>query len=375
MCRNPKPRPRYRLRNWRDYNAALVRRGSLTFWCDEAALAGWVERGRTGRRGRPRTYSDAAIICMLTLQAVFHLPLRATEGFVRSLLTLLGHDVAAGADGVNAGAAPLPVAHYSTLSRRAATLTVPLHGRSLAELPGPVHLVVDTTGLKVYGEGEWKVRQHGWATRRTWLKVHLAVDAATHEIRVVGVSSPNVGDGEMLPDLLAAEPAPLAQVTGDGSYDEWRCYDAVAARPEHPRAVFPPPRARRPGQRLRARSAWRHHRREASGRPWTRALPTGYRLRIRQHGNATRPPLDRDEHVRCIRRVGRRRWKQEVGYHARSLAETAVFRLKTLFGDRLRARRFATQGTAVAIRADALNRMRTLGMPETVCETGRSAPP
>jgi hypothetical protein len=294
---------------------------------------------------------------MLTLRAVYHLTLRATEGFVRSLLPLLGH-------------AELPVAHYSTLSRRARRLGVPLGVREPSEIPEPLHLVVDTTGLKVYGEGEWKVRQHGWTKRRTWCKVHLGVDAATHELRVAAVSTPNVGDGELLPELLAEEPAPLAQVTGDGGYDEWRCYDAVAARPERPggrppRAVFPPPRERRPGQRLRAASARRRHRRERCG-PWTRQLPAVYRLRIRQHGNSKRPPLDRDEHVRRIRRVGRRRWKQEVGYHARSLAETAVWRLKAAFGDRLSARRFATQATELFIRVAALNRMLTLGMPDSI---------
>ena len=357
MRKKPKPKPRYRLRNWREYNAALVRRGSLTVWCDEAAVAGWVARGRSGRRGHPRTYSDAAIACMLTLRAVFRLTLRATEGLVRSLLPLLGH-------------AALPAADYTTLSRRGATLAVPVAVRDPAEIAEPLHLVVDTTGLKVYGEGEWKVRQHGWTRRRTWRKVHLAVDAATHELRAMAVSTQERGDGELLPLLLAQEDAPLAQVTGDGGYDEWRCYAAVAARPERPggrppRAVFPPPRERRPGQRLRAASQRRRRRRERRG-PLTRRPPAAYRLRVRQHGNCKRPPLDRDQHVRRIRRVGRRRWKQEVGYHARSLAETAVWRLKALFGDRLRGRRFATQATEVFLRGAALNRMLALGMPDSV---------
>jgi hypothetical protein len=321
------PNGRYRLRNWRDYNAALVRRGSLTLWCDEAAVAGWVERGRTGRRGRPRTYSDLAITCMLTLQAVYHLPLRAAEGLARSLVQLLGLGTT------------LPVADHSTLSRRRARLDVRLPRRAPA---GPLHVVVDSTGLKVYGEGEWKVRRRGWTRHRTWLKVHLMLDAGAgptrHELRGAGVSTANVSDGEVLPDLLAAEPAPLAQVTGDGIYDEWRCWDAVAARPERPRAVFPPPRPRR-GPR---------------------------RARVRQHGNCkSRPPLERDRHIRRIRRVGRRRWKREVGYHRRSLAETGVSRFKAIFGDRVSARRFAAQAQEVFIRCAALNRMTALGMPDS----------
>ncbi len=322
MRTKPVSKRRYRLRNWPDYNAALVRRGSLTLWCDEAALADWVERGRTGRRGRPRTYSDLAITCMLTLQTVYYLPLRAVEGLVHSLVHLMGLGDR------------LPVADYSTLSRRRPALDVRLPTRQPA---GPLHVVVDSTGLKVYGEGEWKVRQHGWTKHRTWLKVHLMVDETTSELRAVGVSTPAVTDGQMLPDLLAAEAAPLAQVTGDGIYDEWRCWDAVAARPEQPRAVFPPPRPRRGPKRAR----------------------------IRQHGNCRRRPLDRDQHIRRIRRVGRRRWKQEVGYHRRSLAETAVYRVKTLFGPHVRARRFEAQAQEVFIRCAALNRMTALGMPDS----------
>lgn len=345
MRTRPRPKRRYRLRNWRDYNTALVRRGSLTLWCDAAVVAGWVARERTGRRGRSRTYSDLAITCLLTLRAVYHLPLRATVGFARSLLTLLGH-------------AALPIAHPATLSRRARALGVAL---PLRAPPGPVHLVVDSTGLKLYGEGEWKVRQHGWTTRRTWRKLHLAVDAATGELHAVGVTAPRVGDAAYLPTLLAAIATPLAQVTGDGGYDSWGAYGAVAARPERPRAVFPPPHERRPGQALR----------RTRRRPGPRPLPRqrrradAYRLRIRQHGNAHAPRLERDEHVRRLRRIGRRRWKEEVGYHRRSLVETAVFRCKQLFGDHLRGRLPATQTTEVRIRAAALNRMTHLGMPDS----------
>jgi hypothetical protein len=283
-------------------------------------VAGWVERGRTGRRGRPRTYSDVAIRCMLTLKAVYRLPLRATEGFVRSLVTLLG--------------LALPVADPATLSRRARTLRGVLPVGTPAH---PLHLVVDATGLTVHGAGEWRMRQRGWTQHRTWLKVHLGLDVATQELRVAGVSTAAVTDGEMLPALLATEQAPLAQVTGDGLYDEWRCWDAVAARPDHPRAVFPPPRPRRGPKRAR----------------------------IRQHGNCRRPPLDRDQHIRRIRQVGRRQWKQEVGYHQRSLAETAISRFKTLFGPAVSARTFAGQAQEVFIRCAALNRMTALGMPDS----------
>jgi Transposase DDE domain len=264
------------------------------------------------------------ITSLLTVTELFRLGLRETEGLARSLFTLLGL------------AAPVP--DHTTLSRRRARLAIALPVSPVAR---PLHLVVDSTGLALAGAGSWQ--QHRWrrGTRLTWtrhyLKVHLGVDEATGELRALGVSSLDVSDGEMLPRLLDVERAPLAQVTGDGAYDEWRCYDAVAARPERPRAVFPPPRCR-----------------------------TGpHRPRIRQHGNRAGPPLDRDEHLRRIRRVGRQRWKVECGYHRRSRGETFISRDKRTFGERLTARRFASQCTEVALRGMALNRFLWLGPPDS----------
>jgi hypothetical protein len=283
---------------------------------------------------------------MLTLQAVFRLALSPTVGLVRSLFTLLGGDAAA-----------LPVPHEATLSRRRRTLRPALLPASRLTPEAPLHLVVDSTGLKIYGEGEWKVRQHGWTRRRRWIKVHLGVDAATQEVRVADVTPSPAPDGRHLATLLAQEPAPLAQVTGDGAYEGRACYAAVAARPEHPRAVFPPRRERRRGQRPRATKSrprptrWDRHR--------------GYALHVWQHGNCAAPPLARDEHVRRIRRVGRARWKREVGYHQRSLVETAISRDKRLFGPGLAVRDPAGQRATVQLRYAALNRMTALGMPDS----------
>jgi len=311
---------RYRLRNWRDYNTALVRRGSLTFWVDAATLASWTRGGRTGRRGRPCVYSDGAIRMLLTLKAVYHLTLRSTEGLAGSLVALLR--------------VTLPVPDFSTLSRRERTLAVPLPVRCVT---APLHWVIDSTGLKIFGEGEWKVRQHGWTRHRRWLRLHLAVDTETGALRSLGASTNSVTDGEMLPAMLAAEQAPLRQVTGDGAYDQWSCWDAVAARPERPRAVFPPPRTYR---RVR-------------------------RPRIKQHGNSALPPLERDTAIRRIRAVGRAAWKREVGYHQRSLAETAVWRWRSFFGDHVHARTTDRQFTEIFICGAAFNRMTALGMPDS----------
>src|SRR5690349_5304995 len=309
----------YRLRNWSEYNHALVARGSLTCWIDVDVLTAWrAAAAAPRRRGHPRVYSDVAIACVLTLQEVYHQALRQTTGLVQSLFALWH--------------LTLEVPSASTLSRRRRTLTVPLPVRVPT---APLHLVIDSTGLKVYGAGEWRRRREGYTKRRTWLKVHVGVDAATSELRLAAVSTNDVDDGVALTRLLPLEAAPLAQVSADGAYDEWQCYDAVAARPERPRAVFPPrPRGRR-------------------------------RPRIRQHGNCHAPPLERDQHLRRIRRVGRARWKHEVGYHRRSLAETAVSRLKTIFGGQVSARTHDGAATQVFLRCAALNQMAQLGMPRS----------
>jgi len=300
----------YRVRNWRQYNQALVRRGSLTVWVDEQALDAWAYQG-PAQWGGQYIYSDAAIQCLLTLRAVFHLPLRATQGMARSLFELMGLD--------------LDVPHYSTLSRRAAELAVDLSRKS----KGPLHLVLDSTGLKVYGEGEWKVRKHGYSRRRTWRKLHLAIDAETHEIQAVMVTEAKVDDAEMVDHLLKPIDRPVGSTAADGAYDQRKVYRVL--EPRTGRILIPPRK----------------------------------NARIWKHGNSAGPPLARDENLRAIRRVGRRAWKEEVGYHIRSLAETGMFRMKTIFGGHLANRRLECQVTEGTIRCRALNIMTHLGMPDS----------
>ena len=301
----------YRIRNWPAYNAALIGRGSLTLWVDEEAIRSWRYTGPT-QRGAQYHYTDAAIGCVLTLRAVYHLALRAAEGLARSVFALL--------------AVSLPVPSYSTLSRRAAALRV-----ALGALPRStsLHLVIDASGFKVYGEGEWKVRQHGWSKRRTWRKLHLAVDEATGEIVAAVASEAGVSDDEVVPDLVAQVEGEIRQVSADGAYDKRQCYDALAERGAT--AVIPP-------------------RRDA---------------KIWQHRNCAGAPWQRDENLRAIRQKGRRRWKQESDYHRRSLAETTFFRCKTIFGPTLHARAFPQQATELFLTAAALNRMTHLGMPDS----------
>src|SRR6476646_3611940 len=220
-ARQAAPKAAYRIRNWKQYNDALVNRGSLTLWVDQATLQAWTYQGPT-RQGAQFEYSDLAIECLLTLKAVYHLTLRATEGFARSLFGLMGLD--------------LPVPDYTTLCRRAATVRITLPRKA----EGPLHLVIDSTGLKVYGEGEWKVRQHGYSKRRTWLKLHLAVDPETHEIQAAMVTDAGVTDAETVPALLDQVDNPIERAAADGAYDRQEVYDALGRRSA--RAVVPPRR-------------------------------------------------------------------------------------------------------------------------------------
>lgn len=296
-------------RDWATYNRALVARGSLTVWVDEDTLTTWLGPRGTSKRGRPPVYSDAAIEVVLTLRELYRLPLRGAQGFARSIFRCLGVD--------------LPVPDYSTLSRRAGRLAVDL-GASAAS--GGRVLLIDSTGLKVFGEGEWKVRQHGYSKRRTWRKLHLAVDAATQEVVAVVVTENAATDASRVPELLGEVAGEVGAMKMDGAYDQEAVYEAAGARGAA--AVIPPRRG----------------------------------AVIHRHGNRAGPKLARDENVRGVRRYGRRRWKQVSGYHERSLAETAMFRVKSAFGGHLKHRLLEGQRVEARVKCKILNRFTRLGM-------------
>jgi transposase len=297
----------YRIRNWRDYNKALVGRGSLTLWIDTHSTDTWLDHDTPARRGRRRRYTDAAILCALQLREVYHLPLRATQGLLSSILHLLHVE--------------LPSAHYSTLSRRARSLSL-----SLAPAPKKIkHLVIDSSGLKVYGEGEWQMRTHGKQKRRTWRKLHLSMDAETHQLTAACITDKELLDRNAMAGLLEETEAEVERVCADGAYDFEQCYRAIKNREAI--ALIPP----REDAVVRGKS----------------------------------PFEQRDLNVQGIKSQGRKEWKRESTYHRRSLVETAFFRLKTIFSDRLRSRRTETQTTEARIRCVAMNRMTSLGMPES----------
>ena len=297
--------------NWAAYDAGLRARGSLTVWFTAEAIEAWRAEPRVTRGGQPR-YSALAITTALTLRAVFRLALRQTEGLLGSIIALLGLDLA--------------VPDHSTLSRRAETLEVPRPrcGR------GPVHLLVDSTGLKLCGPGEWLAEKHGTRTRRAWKKLHLATDADTGRIVASVLTDRDADDGSQTAPLLDRIDGPVASFTADGAFDRDDVYAEVAAR--HPdAAVIVPPRS--------------------SGVP---------------SETAATAPTQRDRHLQLIAERGRRGWQRASGYNWRALVESDVSRWKRVIGDGLRSQTDGRRATEVAIAADVLNRMVDLGRPEYV---------
>ena len=304
-----KPTPAtYKTTNWPSYNEALKRRGSLTIWFDPEMR--W-DAAPTGKRGRQPTYSDAAVQSCLTMKVLFGMALRQTTGFVESLLKLVGLD--------------WTMPDFSTLSRRQKTLAVNIAYRGFR---GPLHLLVDSTGIKVEGEGEWHARKHGGIKRRVWRKIHLGIDEQTLEVRAVEVTGNHIGDAPVLPDLLSQIPPEqeIGSVTADGAYDTRKCHDAIADGGAH--AVIPPRR---------------------NAKPWT---PT------------TAGAVARNEALRASKYLGRAIWRNWSGYHRRSRAETKMNCMK-LLGQRLMARDFDRQLAEVQIRIAIMNGYTALGIPVT----------
>jgi transposase len=307
------PRARYKVANWPEYDRALQQRGSLTVWVTPEALAAW-HPPRTGRRGRSRDYSDIAIETGHLLRLAFGRPWRQTEGLLRSLATLLGLGIG--------------VPDHTTFSRRSPGLAL-AGSLARAQRSGPVHVVIDATGLQVHGAGEWLAEKYGERGKRSWRKLHLAVDPESGEILASELTTSEEGDAALVGPLLDQITGAIASVIADGAYDGEPVYRAVAEhQPDPPAAVVIPPRAS--------------------------AVPSP---------TAGTAPTQRDQHLRMIQDRGRMGWQKAVGYGRRSLGETAVFRYKAIIGRRLRARTLPGQKTEARVACSVLNRMTRLGMP------------
>ena len=302
----------YRVINWAEYNESLRQRGDLTIWVSDEAQSVWRAPRRTSRGGQ-RRYSDLAIETCLTLRTAYRLGLRQTQGLMGSIGTLMGLDIR--------------VPDFSTLSRRANGLSIAQVMRQAGSVP--VHLVVDSTGLKIFGEGEWLAQKHKTrGIRRRWRKLHLGLDLHSGAIVCANLTHDDVGDSTALPGLLDQLDAPVTGFLADGAYDGASTRDLLRERyGETLDVIIPPPK-------------------NAVIRP-----------------QSARDPTVRDRHIAQIRSNGRMAWQAATWYNQRSRIETQIGRWKSVIGPRLRSRSFSRQITEIQVGQKVLNTMTALGRP------------
>jgi hypothetical protein len=306
--RNKFVKPKYRVTNWHEYNEALRRRGDITIWFTEEAIVQWRPI-KTGARGRPIEYADHAIETAILIRQVFHLPLRQTEGFMNSIARLMN--------------AAITIPDFSSISKR--SIELPRHVLSKALEPGSF-VIVDSTGLKVYGKDEWHQEKHGVAARRTWRKLHLAVDE-NYQILACELTTPEVGDPTAVPGLLDQIETPFDVFMGDGAFDGEPVSHAVLAKQLDAKVVVPP-----------------------------------HKTAVYSDAGDTQ----RDDHIRSIAEHGRIAWQKENAYGLRSRVELAIQRYKRIIGNCVKARALPQQKTEGWVSASALNMMANLGMPVSV---------
>jgi IS5 family transposase len=304
---HPPYKTKYRVSNWASYNKALVYRGNLRLWISPDAIANWNAKPSKQRRGGQAKYSNLAIETALTLRLVYRLPLRQTEGFVTSIFDLMGLH--------------LDVPDHTTLSRRGKTLKIKLKANCHI---GSIDLIIDSTGLSVFGEGQWAAAKHGKRGAQGWKKLHLGVDGAGI-IVAEALTGPNGDDAKTGVRMIENNRFRVKAVVGDAAYDSRKIYEA--AEECGARVVVPP---------------------------------------IKNARVSRRAPRARNRSVRRIAKVGRQRWKAEVGYHRQGKVENTFFRYKTMIGDRLRSRDPDTQNTEVILGCNILNRMFECGRPRSV---------
>ena len=306
----------YKVRNWPQYNESLKKRGSLSIWISEDAIEKWRSPKDPHFIGAPQQYSDDAILCMMALKVVYNLPYRQLVGFVFSIFALMK--------------IVLKIPHFTTVAARARSLGK--HFKKLSKVC-PKDLVFDSSGFKIYGEGEWKVRQHGKQKRRRWKKFHIGVCPRTHEIIVAEVTELETADCEIGPMLLKKAPRSVKRAIGDGAYDTWNCYEAAYKSGQ--RLIVPP----REGAVLNEGSE-----------PW---------LKDRNDVICQMIGLGNDEEAIKL-------WKKLVGYHERSLVETSFSRLKGIFGSKLFSKCIDSQEVELNLKTHVMNIMTRQGMPKGV---------
>lgn len=307
-----KKKAKYKITNWSTYNKSLIGRGNISLWIDYESVKGWYYEGPS-QRGAQFYYSDECIECLLGLKSVFHLGYRQLEGFANSIMRLMGLNV--------------EIPSYTQINRRARDLEVDLN---IDLQKGTMHIVFDSTGLKVYGEGEWKVRKHGYSKRRTWRKLHLGVDEKSGIIYSQVLTENDVDDASQLEPMLDQIDQRISKIGADGAYDKEKCWDLLKER--HIQGIIPP----------RVDAVY-----------WTDK--SGKIL-----------DYERNKILKQIDRSSRKSWKKKSGYHRRSLSETAMMRFKVIYGEKLYSREFSRQQTETAVKIKMLNKMTQLGMPISV---------
>lgn len=306
----------YKVRNWSQYNESLKNRGSLSLWVSEDAIKKWKAPKTKGINGAPRKYSDDAILCIMTLKVVYHLPYRQLIGFLFSIFSSMNLD--------------LPIPHFTTVAERARGLGSIFKRLSKRR---PTDLVLDSSGFKIFGEGEWQVRKHGKQKRRRWMKFHIGICPTTHEIVVADVTDLETADCEVGPSLMKKAPRSVKRVIGDGAYDTFQNYKT--AHLKRAELIVPP----RVGSVVRGGMD-----------QWVR---------------------DRDRTIDEVLGFGGdesalKLWKKLKGYHRRSLVETSFSRLKGIFGPRLFSKHVDNQCIELQLKARTMNRMTETGMPRGV---------
>lgn len=307
--RHPKYKTSYRIKNWSEYEQSLRNRGDITVWFSRDVIDAWTPK-KNGKRGGQQIYSDIAIETLLTLRLVFHLPLRQAEGFLKSILKLMD--------------LYLPCPDHTTVSRRNRTANIRRHTRGLPD--GPVHFIVDSTGLKIYDQGEWHAKKHGGRRRKRWKKLHLGVDE-NGRILASKVTDGHEQDPSQVPDLLTQLEREIDLFVGDGIYDQEAVYEAVGHHSPGVKVIVPP------------------------------------RKDSVLSNNSISVPSQRDRHIAEIWSNGRSKWKRQSGYYLQSHAENAFYRYKRIIGGRLRAKNDDAQKREAAIGCIILNRMLEMGVP------------
>ena len=305
---HPDYKTKYKVRNWASYDQALVQRGDLTIWLSPTALEAWTALPSM-KPGGQRTYSDVAIEAALMLRLVFGLPWRQTEGLLNSVLKLMNLSICS--------------PDHTTLSRRSRGLDVAIPKRPAGE---SLHVILDATGLKVFGRGEWAAAKHGAGCREPgWRKLHLAVDDGGN-ILAAKLTESEVPDAAAAPDLLEAVGGDIDRITADGGYDRLEVYEAALRFGA--KVVIPP----------------------------------------RKDAATSCDPIlaERNAHIEHRKRAGKRQWRVDTGHHQQARVENTFHRYKRTFGKGLRARTEEGQLVEVLTGCRILNRMLELGKPESI---------